>query len=286
MIATNGNFFARVILDRLLSSNKHHVRGVVIVTGDYWGGTGWRALARLAVKTTLPYLAYKLFVIALFKLAGLVLRGDWDVHSLVRYLRIPCLITPEINSSEVESFIANLRPDLLVSVSCPQRIRTHLLEIPSHGALNIHSSLLPAYAGLAPYFWVLAHGKPATGTTVHYMTPQFDQGNVLVQQRCEILARDSAFALFSRLAVLGRDLLPTAVDLAMNGDPGRVQGSTTSSYFSHPDWKSYRSMRRRGHRLIQIRDIVQLLIHGSVVRPSVPIGPAIIAEERPLTSVA
>lgn len=258
VVATNGNVYARIILDKLLATDKHRIRGVVIVHGDYGGYCGIHALFRLARVTTVPYLVYKLFVFGLFKVVRRISKRDWEVKDVVQRHNIPYMCTPKINTEEVALFMKRKSPDVLISVSCPQRIRKKLLKIPKLGAVNIHSSLLPAYAGLAPYFWVLARGELSTGTTIHYMTDQFDEGKILQRQSCEIPAGVSAFALFHHLAVLGRDLLPEAIDLVIGGEIGIKQDISKSTYYSHPDWKSYCRMRRYGFRLLRLRDLVQM----------------------------
>jgi methionyl-tRNA formyltransferase len=98
---------------------------------------------------------------------------------------------------------------------------------------------------------VLADGETRTGTTVHFMTARLDEGNVLGVAEVAIEKRDSAFALFTRLARAGAPLLADAVTRALNGDRGTpMTGERT--YRSHPDFASYRRLRRNGHRLVRI----------------------------------
>jgi len=92
-------------------------------------------------------------------------------------------------------------------VSCPQRIKKDLLNLAQKAAINIHSSILPRYAGLAPYYWVLVNGEPETGVSVHYMTENFDEGNIIVQKKSVVRPGISAFNLFLKLANIGGEAL-------------------------------------------------------------------------------
>jgi methionyl-tRNA formyltransferase len=162
-----------------------------------------------------------------------------------------------VNSQEVFECVRGWQPTLRVSVSCPQRIRTKILGLPPLGFLNIHSSLLPKYAGLAPYFWVLAENQRETGITVHYMTEQFDEGNILVQRRASIPQGISAFWLFRELALLGRDALIEAIHLALQGEKGIPQELSKRSYRSHPTWGAYRLLRRNGFAIARLSELLR-----------------------------
>ena len=144
-------------------------------------------------------------------------------------------------------------------MSCPQRISETLLSLAKRGGINIHSSLLPAYAGLAPYLWVLANGERVTGTTVHWMTHKWDQGNILVQKECPIEPGVSVFHLFEALARLGGEALVEAVELALAGAKGSQQDLSQRSYYSHPTAAACRDLKRRGYCFMRGSDWVGLL---------------------------
>lgn len=161
-LITNGNYFSRIILDNLFASSKHKVAGVVLVTGDYKANTGFKTLWLFLTSTAFPYVLYKLFLYATFKLARrLFPRRELEVINIVRHRRVPYLTATEVNTPQVTNFLKSLNPEILASVSCPQLIRECILELSTLGSINIHSSLLPAYADLAPYYWVLSYSAKA-----------------------------------------------------------------------------------------------------------------------------
>lgn len=259
VIVTNGNYFARVIIEPTLLDGRWEVSGTVIVSGDYYGRAKWRALLDLARKTALPYLSYKVFSILLFKLMDLVHKGEFDVTSYAKLQGVPVLTSCRVNAPSVIAWVSDFEPDILVSVSCPQRIKKTLLSIPKVAALNIHSSLLPSYAGLAPYFWVLANGEKQTGVTVHYMSEKFDEGNILSQAVLDVRPSESAFSLFQRLSYEGGTLLRHGIERALKGDPGIPQNSSKRSYFSHPSWRAYIHLKRNNHSLITLDDLIRIV---------------------------
>src|SRR6185437_2938597 len=71
---------------------------------------------------------------------------------------VPCAMAADVNTREFIGELAALRPDLVVSVSCPQIFKRELIEIPPKGCLNVHGAVLPNYRGVMPSFWMLANG--------------------------------------------------------------------------------------------------------------------------------
>lgn len=256
VVVTNGNYFARLILERLFLEHTAQVAGVVLIRGDYGGRTGFRSLWQVGKRTAFPYTAYKVVQYLMFRIAQKRHQDAWlEVAPMAQTLNIPFIEVTRVNCRDVYEYLSDQQPTVGLSVSCPQRIRTKILGLPTRGFLNIHSSLLPKYAGLAPYFWVLAENQKETGTTVHYMTEQFDEGNILVQRRLSIPQGISAFWLFRELSQLGRDALVEAVHLALQGELGIPQDLSLRSYRSHPSWRAYCSLRRNGFALARIHEL-------------------------------
>lgn len=260
VVITNGNYFARLILEGVLDRYTSQVRQILVITGDYQGRTGLRALWTVGRQTAAPYVAYKAFSVYAFALAQrLYPDAEFSVARQAQRRGIPVAWLPVVSADAARSLVASAQPDLLISVSCPQLIGRKMLALSRLGGINIHSSLLPAYAGLAPYFWVLSQGERITGTTVHYMTQKFDEGNILAQRSLAIEPGESAFHLFRRLALLGSGALLEAVDHALAGWPGDRQDLSRYSYFSHPKFSAYWALRRRGHVLMRPGELWQAI---------------------------
>jgi methionyl-tRNA formyltransferase len=122
-----------------------------------------------------------------------------------------------------EQFIAQMseyRPDLMVVVAYGQILPQRLLDIPPHGCLNVHTSLLPKYRGAAPIQWAIADGEPETGVTIMKLDAGLDTGPVLAVRRTPILPTDDSQTLHDRLAQLGAELLMETI-------PGHVAGRIT-----------------------------------------------------------
>ena len=117
-------------------------------------------------------------------------------------------------------FVQKLRaiaPDLIVVVAYGEILGLELLELPKHGAVNLHASLLPKYRGSAPIQAAVLNGDGATGVTVIRMDEGMDTGDILAQAEVPIDEDDTAGTLHDRLARIGADLLTETVERIASG---------------------------------------------------------------------
>src|SRR5260221_5163751 len=111
VIVTNGNYFARVILDRLLSEHNEDIAAIVLVDGDYKGRTGLNAVWSIGKDTSTQYMVYKIAQYGLFKLAHLIFRKAlFTVSDLAHKFNIYTFSTVKINIDEAIEFISAMNP--------------------------------------------------------------------------------------------------------------------------------------------------------------------------------
>ena len=141
-----------------------------------------------------------------------------------------------------EKFIAELRelkPDLMVVVAYGQILPQALLDVPPHGCLNVHTSLLPKYRGAAPIQWAIANGDAETGVTIMQMDAGLDTGPVLSTRRAPILPTDDSQILHDRLAQIGAELLVETIPGYAAGkispQPQPAEGSTYAAKIRRED---------------------------------------------------
>ena len=125
---------------------------------------------------------------------------------------VPILDPENINAPEARAALARFQPELLVVADYGQILRPETIAVASHGAINLHGSLLPRYRGAAPVQWAIYHGEKQTGVTVFQLVPQVDAGPILAQQAVEIEPDETANELEQRLARLGAQLVIETID--------------------------------------------------------------------------
>lgn len=114
--------------------------------------------------------------------------------------------------------LRNLAPDLFVVAAYGQILRPDVLVLPTHGPLNVHASLLPAYRGASPITAALLDGETETGISLMLMDEGMDTGPVLAQARLAIAPEETAATLGPRLAALGAHLLVETLPAWLAGE--------------------------------------------------------------------
>jgi methionyl-tRNA formyltransferase len=104
---------------------------------------------------------------------------------------------------EVVEEVARSRPDAGVVVAYGKILPPALLEIPKHGFLNVHASLLPKYRGAAPIQRAIERGEQQTGITIMRVDEELDHGPILSAAPTGIGADEHAPSLALRLSRLG-----------------------------------------------------------------------------------
>ncbi|MEA4906186.1 MAG: methionyl-tRNA formyltransferase [Anaerolineaceae bacterium] len=108
-------------------------------------------------------------------------------------------------------------PEVIVVAAFGQILRRNVLELPLHGCINVHASLLPRWRGAAPIQAAIYHGDPHTGVTIMQMDAGIDTGAILTQRTVEILPQDTAESLSARLSVQGAALLVETLPAYLSG---------------------------------------------------------------------
>ena len=100
-----------------------------------------------------------------------------------------------------------LAADAMVVVGYGQIIPQPIIDLPRHGIINVHASLLPKYRGAAPIQWAIARGETVTGVTTMRINAGLDTGDMLLKWSTGIGAAETALDIAPRMAEQGAALL-------------------------------------------------------------------------------
>ena len=114
--------------------------------------------------------------------------------------------------------LAGLDAELGVVVAYGHILKKRLIDLPAHGTINAHGSLLPAYRGAAPVQRAVLAGETETGVTIQKMVPAMDAGPVLLAEKTPIGPEETAGELAGRLSRLSAGCLARAVGLIGSGE--------------------------------------------------------------------
>src|SRR5215468_5796730 len=138
-----------------------------------------------------------------------------------------------------------LKPDLQVMAFVTLFVPEDFLNIPTHGSIQYHPSLLPAYRGPSAINWPIIKGETETGLSIFWPDNGLDTGDVLIQKTTPISGTDTLGSVyFDRLFPMGVEAMLEAVDLVKAGKAPRIKQDESKATYegrcgpdnAHIDW--------------------------------------------------
>jgi len=199
--------FARVALSRLLDS-AHHV-ALVLTQPDRPAGRGLKLLPSPVKQAA--------------QAAGIPVIQPRSLRLDGKY--------PQ-DAQDARQALLALQPDVMIVAAYGLILPEWVLDLPQHGCLNIHASLLPRWRGAAPIQRAIEAGDAQTGVCIMQMDEGLDTGDIVRRAALPITAEHTAARLHDELAELGaQTLLETLIDLSAKGRlPAQLQATTGITY--------------------------------------------------------
>ena len=125
------------------------------------------------------------------------------------------------------------RPDAIVATNWRTWIPPEIFTIPRLGTLNVHDSLLPAYAGFAPLLWALINGEREVGVTAHMMDEDLDAGDIVLQWAVPVEHTDTTTDLFHKTVKLFGPIAVEGLAILESGQNGFLPQDRSKASFFH-----------------------------------------------------
>ncbi|MBP3222752.1 MAG: methionyl-tRNA formyltransferase [Actinomycetaceae bacterium] len=140
------------------------------------------------------------------------------VHKEAEELGIPVFTPHTLKDDKIQTDIRELQPDAIAVVAYGLLVPPALLDVPPHGWLNLHFSLLPSWRGAAPVQHAIAAGDDITGACVFRLEKGLDTGPIIGTMTTPINPDDTSGTLLSSLSVSGAELLSRCFTLLEKGE--------------------------------------------------------------------
>jgi len=148
---------------------------------------------------------------------------------------IPSFETAELKEPDVRRQLADLKPDLGVMAFVSDLIPPAVLDLPAHGTIQYHPSLLPRHRGRSAINWAIIQGDATTGVTIFWPDAGIDTGPVLLQRAVAIGPDDTVGSLYyDKLYGLGIDMLLESVRLVADGKAPRLAQDESQATYEKP----------------------------------------------------
>ena len=120
---------------------------------------------------------------------------------------IPVFQPNTLKNEDEQARLRELSPEVIIVVAYGKLLPKAVLDIPPHGCINVHGSLLPRWRGAAPIQWAVIAGDEMAGVTTMQMAEGLDTGDMLLTYETKVGEKETAGELFDRLAQSGAELL-------------------------------------------------------------------------------
>ena len=129
------------------------------------------------------------------------------VKTLALEHNIPVFQPNTLKNEDEQARLRELAPEVIIVVAYGKLLPKAVLDIPPHGCINVHGSLLPRWRGAAPIQWAVIAGDEMAGVTTMQMAEGLDTGDMLLTYETKVGEKETAGELFDRLAQSGAELL-------------------------------------------------------------------------------
>lgn len=252
ILITNGNFISMVALSKWLSIQGHIISDIYITKKLPSSRNNWHGVMDMLKKSGVKYTYFKIFVNILLPIYAKIANKPHSVASYIQFIGCSPNIyrVNSINTSDVISAIKKQNPTTIVSFSATERFTNEVVEIPEHGAINVHYGALPKYAGLSPYYWHLHNKESNYGVTMHKITSRLDAGDIIDQRISQIDEKWSALDLALEMSSHVSPMLTEYFDGSEKNVPVRAQDIRERTYFGHPTRAQVTSFTIDGGRFL------------------------------------
>lgn len=161
-----------------------------------------------------------------------------EMKGLARIRKTPVLEVARLHEPHFIDRVKELKPDLIVVATYDQLIPKQVYSLARLAAINIHPSYLPEYRGFHPYFWPIANGESHTGISLHYLSEEFDKGDIISQTRINISDEDTAGTVIDKQKKVAWDLLLSMIkEMTKTRKAPKAKAQPEGKFISAPKLK-------------------------------------------------
>jgi len=148
-------------------------------------------------------------------------KSDAFVHERAKKLGIPSFTFSReqfLNGEEIKRFLNNHNIDAIILAGFLLKVPDVLIKSFPDKIINIHPALLPKYGGKGMYGdnvhkAVKAAGETESGITIHYVNEHYDEGNIILQAKCELTNEDTPETIAEKVHALEYEHFPKAIEM-------------------------------------------------------------------------
>lgn len=174
--------------------------------------------------------------------------------------KIKHYMTNNINEPNYIREIADLNPDIILSISSPQLFGEELLATPKLFCLNAHGTLLPRHRGVFGSFWTLFDNDTLAGGTIHTMELKLDVGEILWQESFDVKQKDTQYTIaYKTKKTMAYGLVSIFKKISLGQKLKSIHPLYKTSYHRAPTKEQGVNFRKKDKRIVELSNIRLML---------------------------
>lgn len=158
--------------------------------------------------------------------------GYVDLEPLCSTVGAPLLRTRDVNDASVIDALRHAAPDIIFVIGWSQLVHVEILGIPRFGCVGIHPTPLPVGRGRAPIPWTILRGCRRTASTMFFLTPGVDDGDIVGQLPFDVDEREDAGTLYAKHRAAHESLIREHLSTLLSGTALRqAQDESKATYW-------------------------------------------------------
>ena len=167
-----------------------------------------------------------------------------SIEGICSRYQILCHSLNSVSSDLFFNKISEVKPDILISIGCPQIFPQRLLDTSGMLSINFHAGYLPKYRGCLVPFWALLNGDPIV-LSWHVMTSKVDAGPVIFEKPLQFSPGDSLHTISIKILEQSAHMLAEGIDTIFV-QKRRMINHREGQYFDWPTWKDGIKFKKKG----------------------------------------
>jgi len=151
--------------------------------------------------------------------------AEWAKNSGVK-------IYQSASANDIKQIVAEVLPDVVITIAFGQIIKEDSLKIPKNGWLNVHFSKLPKWRGAAPVQHAILNGESSTGISIFQLEKGMDTGPVYVFEDVIIQDNEKTPEVLNKMSLMVPDLVLKTLEMISGNVPPIPQSGENTSYAS------------------------------------------------------
>lgn len=246
ILLVNDSYFSYLLAHNLIKQRHEDISAIIFSESIK---NSKRKIFSILRKSSKRFFVYRVFV----QLLTIFFYRKYTVNHLAEKYKINTLSIEKLKDLEINIAKNTIGLAFNFDIVLTQKF----IDKFDKGIFNVHASKLPLDKGISPVLWAFARGDSEIWSTIYKMDAGIDSGDVFKQIKIDVDKGDSAFSLYKKVCKISGAELNSCFE-ELFADPILTKQETLSnpSYFSWPDQKFEKMLRKSKRKLISTKDIL------------------------------